>query len=121
MLKQNMKHSQLSTSLPGDAHDCALGRGVAPRLIVGGEDAHVAAADEVVVVEAEERVGGGEELGVEDHLDPVRPLVEELAPPDAGEHRVLLVVDHIVGGDGRGAGVLSRVYAPLQLGQVVPC
>ena len=33
-----------------------------------GEDPHVAAPDEVVVVEAEERVGGGEELWVEHHL-----------------------------------------------------
>ena len=56
---------------------------------------------------------------MENHLDAIGPLVEELAPADAGEHRVLLVVDNIVGGDWRGAGVLSRIYATLQLGQVV--
>ena len=33
-----------------------------------GEDPHVTAPDEVVVVEAEQRVGGGEELWVEHHL-----------------------------------------------------
>ena len=78
------------------------------------------ASYEVVVIEAKQRVRRGKKLRVENHLDPVCPLVEQLAPPDAREHWVLLVVDNIVGGDGRGARVLSRIYATLQLGQVVP-
>ena len=67
-------------SIPGDAHDGALCGGVAPGLVVAGEDAHVAAPHEVVVVQPEQRVGGGQELGVEDYLHPVRTVVEQLAP-----------------------------------------
>ena len=51
-----------------DAHDGTLSRRVPPRLIVRGEHAHVTAPHEVLVVQAEERVGRVEELGVEDHL-----------------------------------------------------
>lgn len=42
----------------GDAHDGALGGGVAPGLVVAGEDAQVATADEFFVVEPKEGVCG---------------------------------------------------------------
>ena len=47
---------------------------------------------EVVVVEPEERVGGVEELGVEDDLDAVGAIVEQLAAPECVHHRVHSIV-----------------------------
>ena len=72
----------------GDAHDGALCRGVAPGLVVTGEDAHVAAADKLLVVQAEQGVGRRQELRVENDFDPVRPVVEQLTPPEGVHHRV---------------------------------
>lgn len=52
-------------------HDCALGGCVAPGFVVGAEDAHMRATDEVVVVYGKDGVGGVEELGMEDDLDAI--------------------------------------------------
>ena len=52
----------------GDAEGGALGRGVAPGLVVGGEDAHVAAPHKLLVTQAQQRVVGVEEVGVENNL-----------------------------------------------------
>ena len=49
-------------------HDGALGRGVAPGLIVTREDPEVATPHELRVVYVEEWRGGREELRVVDHL-----------------------------------------------------
>ena len=65
-------------------------------------------------------VGGGKKLRVEDHLDSIRLAVEELTSSEAAEHRVLMVLSHVVGGDGRQRGGLGSKDASLQLGQVVP-
>ena len=78
------------------------------------------AADKVVVVQAEERVGGGEKLRVEDHLHSVGLAVEQLTSSEAAEHGVLVVLHHVVGGDGRQRGGLGSKDTPLQLGQIVP-
>ena len=98
----------------GHAHDGALGRGVAPRLVVRREDAEVGAAHEVVVVHRQHRVGRAQELGVEDHLDAVARVVEELDAPQLVEDGVLRVVDHVVRHDGRQAVALHREEAAPQ-------
>ena len=43
----------------------------------------MATAHKVVVIEAKQGVRRGEELGVENHLDAISPLIEQLAPADA--------------------------------------
>ena len=73
----------------------------------------------VVVIKAEERVGGGQELWVEDDLDTVGLAVEELTPAEAAEDWVQVIVHHVVGGDGRQVRRLGREDAALQLGQVI--
>ena len=103
----------------GNAHHRALRRRVAPRLVVAGKDAQVAAADKVVVADGEEGTGGVEKLRVEDDLDAVGALVEELRPANVLQHLVAGVVLHVVG-DDRGKGVpLGGVDAPLQLHHVI--
>ena len=76
-------------------------------------------AHKVVVIKAEERVGGGQELWVEDDLDTVGLAVEELTPAEAAEDWVQVIVHHVVGGDGRQVRRLGREDAALQLGQVI--
>ena len=75
--------TRVDSNVPRDAHDGALSGGVAPRLVIGGENSHVAAAHKVVVVEAKQGIRRGEKLGVENHLDAISPLIEQLAPADA--------------------------------------
>lgn len=82
-----------------NAHDCALGGGVAPGLVVGREDTHVAATHEVVVVERQHGVRGVEELGVEDNLDTIGRVIEELHSANLVQHRVLAIADHVVRDD----------------------
>lgn len=53
---------------PGITPDAELTWCVAPRLIVGGKDAQVAAADELLIVHREQGARGGEELRVKNHL-----------------------------------------------------
>ena len=76
-------------------------------------------AHKVIVIKAEERVGGGQELWVEDDLDTVRLAVEELTPAEAAEDRVQVIVNHVVRGDGRQVRRLGSEDAALQLGQVI--
>ena len=54
------------------------------------------AADEVVVVEREDRIRGVEEFRVEDDFDAVGGVVKELDAPDLVQDRVIVVVDHVV-------------------------
>ena len=75
----------------GYAHDGALCRRVAPRLVVGGEHSHVAATDKLVILQAEQRVGGRQELGMEDDLDTVRTLIEQLASSKSINDWILLI------------------------------
>lgn len=93
-----------SREVSGDArhaHDGALSGSVSPGLIVGSENAQMATSDEIIVVEGKNRVSRVEELGVEDDLDSVRRVVEQLHSSDLVQNRVLMIVDHVVGDDGR--------------------
>lgn len=51
-----------------NAHDSALGRRVSPRLVIGRKNAQMAASDEFLVVEAEQRIGRRQKLGMKHHL-----------------------------------------------------
>ena len=95
-------------------YDCALCGGVAPRLVVTREDSQVAAADELLVVHAQDRVVAVEEVGVEDDLDAVMRVVEELHAPDLGQNRVVVVVRHVVRRDGRERVPLKREDTALE-------
>lgn len=55
----------------------------------------------LLVVEAQDRVVGVEELGVEDDLDAIRRPVEELYSADLVQDGVVRVVGHVVRRDGR--------------------
>lgn len=103
------------------AHDCAFGGCVAPWLVVGGEDAEMGAAHELVVVEWEDGVGGVKELGVEDDLDAVGGVVEELHAADLVEDRVLGVVGHVVRDDGWEAVALHGEEAAAEEDAVLGC
>ena len=62
-----------------NAQGHALQGRVAPGLVDAGEDAQVAAADELVVLDAPQRVHRIDELRVVDDLDPVVLLVPQVA------------------------------------------
>ena len=53
---------------PGIRPDAALTWRVAPRLVIGGKDAKVAATDKFLVVHGEQGARGGEELRVKNYL-----------------------------------------------------
>ena len=95
-------------------YDCALRRLVAPRLVVTREDSQVAAAHELLVVHAQDRVVAVQEVGVEHDLDAVRGRVEELDAADLVQDRVVRVVRHVVRRDGRKRVALEREDAPLE-------
>ena len=61
----------------------------------------MASAHKLLVVEAENRVVGVEEFGVEEDLDAITRTVEELDAADLVENRVVGIVSHVVGDDGR--------------------
>ena len=58
---------------------------------------------------------------MEDHLNPVLGAVKQLTSSEAAEDRVLVVINHIVSGDGRQRRGLGGEDASLQLRQVVSC
>ena len=62
----------------GDAAERALCGCVPPGLVVGAEDAEVAPADKVGVVEGKDWTCGGKEFWVIDNLNPIVGHVEEL-------------------------------------------
>ena len=95
-------------------YNCTLRRCVTPWLVVTREDSQVAAADELLVVHAQDRVVAVEEVGVEDDLDAVVRVVEELHAPDLGQNRVVVVVRHVVRRDGRERVPLEREDTALE-------
>ena len=71
MLRKMMfkwKRRLWTSFIPWNSHDGALSWRVPPRLIIGGENAHVAAPHKVIVVEAKQGVGRGKKLGMEHYL-----------------------------------------------------
>ena len=68
----------------------------------------MAAADELVVIQADQRAGGGEEVGVEDDLDRIVRGVEQAAMTQMLEDRVVGVIPEVVGDDGRLAVQCAR-------------
>lgn len=64
-------------------------------------------SNELFVIETENRVVRVQELGMEDNLDSIRISVEELNSSDLIEDRVVGIVCHVVGNDGR-KGVAAK-------------
>lgn len=83
----------------GNTHNRTLGRGITPRLVVRGKDTQMATSHEIIVVQGKDRVGGVQELRVENNLDTVRRVVEELNPSDLVQNGVFVVINHVVGND----------------------
>ena len=76
----------------GDPHDGALGRGVAPRLVVAWEHSQVTATDKLLVTETQQGIVVIEELWVEDNLDSVLWIVEQVTSLKGRHHGVLVIV-----------------------------
>ena len=104
VLDQLLHVAAESRKVGGDrrhTHDGALGGSVTPGFVVRAEDTHVRTTNEVIVVDGKDRVGGAQELGVEDDLYAIRGLIEKLATSDLVENGVLGVVVHVVCDDRR--------------------
>ncbi len=76
-------------------------------------------SDEVMIVEAEERIGGSKKLWMEDDLDAVVARVEELTAAQRAHDGVDAVVHNVVRRDGRQVGAGLREDAALQAHHVV--
>ena len=85
----------------GDAHDGALGGGVAPGLVVAGEHAEVAAPHKLLIAQTKQRVVRVQEVRMEDDLDPVLGAVQEAASLKRLDDRILIICNHIMSCDGR--------------------
>lgn len=82
-------------------HHRALGRRVAPRLVVTRKHAQMAPAHELFVIQPEQRVRGAQELWMKNYLDSIVACVEQVAATDRVQDRVVPVVDDVVSGDRR--------------------
>ena len=102
-----------------------LERCVTPRLVVAREDAEVAAAHEVVVLHAEQRAGGADEVGVVDDFDRIVFVVPKSRGAQLIKYVVLHVVDEVVGDDGRrqaaspGVHGAAKAQPPVVVGERV--
>ena len=71
-------------------------------------------SNKLFVIHTQDRVVGVQEFGVEDDLDTVVLLVEQLGPSDLVQDRIVGVVLHVVGGDGRQRVSLERKDSTLE-------
>jgi hypothetical protein len=71
-------------------------------------------SNKLFVIHAQNRVVGVQKLGVEDDLDTIVLLVEQLSPSDLVQDRIVGVVLHVVGGDGRQRVSLERKDSSLE-------
>ena len=104
LLKSYLNEASKPREVGGDgghAHDGALGRGVAPGLVVAGEHAQVAAAHKLLVAQTEQRVVRVQEVGMEYDLDPILRTVQEAASLQSLQDRILVIRNHVVSCDGR--------------------
>ncbi|KAH6611194.1 hypothetical protein Trco_001214 [Trichoderma cornu-damae] len=101
----------------GDArhtHDRAFGWSVAPWLVIRREDAQVAAAHKVIIVQRQHGVGRVQKLRVEDDLDAVRRVVEQLHPANLVQDGIFAVVEHVVSDNRREPVPLHGKETPAQ-------
>ena len=71
-------------------------------------------SNKLFVIHTQDRVVGVQEFGVEDDLDTVTLLVEQLSPSDLVQDRIVGIILHIVGGDGRQRVSLERKDSSLE-------
>ena len=80
----------------GDTHDGTLGGGVAPGLVVGREHAHVAASDELFVVETNQRIVTVQKVRMEDDFYSVLWIIEHVASLQRLNDWVFVIFNYIV-------------------------
>lgn len=96
------------------AYHSTFGGGVTPRLVVAREHAHMATADELLVIETQDRVVAVKEIGVEDDLHAVAGAVEELDATELVQHWVGAIVEHVVCDYRRQRVALESEYSSFQ-------
>ena len=84
-----------------DAHHRALGRCVAPRFVIGREDAQMATTDEFFVIQRDQRTGRAEKLRMEDHFHSIVTRVEQLTPTKSIQDRIGGILADVVRADRR--------------------
>ena len=94
----------------GDTHRHTFHRRVAPGLVVAGEDAHVAAADQLLVIQMNQRTGRRDKLRMEHHLHRIIRAVEQMAMAEMFKHRIGCIVDQIVRDNRRGLSGAPGVH-----------
>ena len=79
----------------------------------------MAAANKLLVVHADQRIGGGEEFGMEDHFDTIVAIVEQLTASQVRQDGIDVIIDDVVRTDGWQAGSLGCIYAALQADDII--
>lgn len=74
----------------------------------------MATPDKFLVVQTEDWVVAVQEFGVEDNLDTVRRPVEQLNPADLVQDRVVGIVCHVMGRNGRQRVSLKGEYSAFE-------
>lgn len=103
----------------GNAHDCTLGRSVAPRLVVGGENAQMAASDKIIVADGKQWTSRAKKFRMENDFDAIGSIVEELRTTNVLEHQIGCIVDHVVSDHGRKRVTLGSIDATFKLHNVL--
>ena len=82
-------------------YDGAFCWSIAPRFVVTGEDAKMAATNKFFVIETKDGVVRVKEIWMEHNLHAIIVIVEELHSADLVENRVGVIVNHIMCGNWR--------------------
>ena len=63
----------------GNAHDCALGRCVASKFVIGQKHTHVAASDKLFIIQTDQRIVVVQKIWMKDNLDSILWIIEHVA------------------------------------------
>ena len=67
-----------------------------PWFVVAREHTHVATPHKVLVLKAEQWIGGRQELGMENNLDPIVTIIEQLATSQRTHDGIRRIVNDVV-------------------------
>ena len=84
-------------------------RRVSPGFVIAGEDSDVTSADELFVFHSPKRAGGTDEIGMINDLDRIVFVVQKSTGAKLIEHFIVLIIDKIVGHNGRRHGAFPCV------------
>lgn len=102
-----------------NSHDRALRWRITPGFIVRWENAQMAAADKLFVIQAEQRIRRAQKLRMEDDLYAVIDRVEHVAATNSAQHRVIPVVHNIMRRHWRQSITLQTIKTAFDLDHVV--